>query len=123
MKKQKHNDRPKSGALALFTQYPKQAITVIMLTAGGTLAFNTFTTYLQKYLVNTSGFEKTTATANTLFGGTAERVALSFKNAGHENHLFYFITFMIGLSLITYIFMKDTKKHSRLPTTKPSVFS
>ena len=36
-----------------------------MLTAGGTLAFNTFTTYLQKYLVNTSGFEKTTATEIT----------------------------------------------------------
>ena len=56
---------PKSGALALFTKYPKQAFTVIMLTAGGTLAFNTFTTYLQKYLVNTSGFEKTTATEIT----------------------------------------------------------
>ena len=28
MKKQKHNDRPKSGALALFTQYPKQAFNV-----------------------------------------------------------------------------------------------
>lgn len=56
---------PKSSALALFTKYPKQAFTVIMLTAGGTLAFNTFTTYLQKYLVNTSGFDKTTATEIT----------------------------------------------------------
>lgn len=206
------NGGPKSGALALFTKYPKQAFTVIMLTAGGTLAFNTFTTYLQKYLVNTSGFEKTTATeittaaififmliqpavgalsdkigrkpimiafgvlgvlftvpifnalsgtndamtafflcmsamvivtgytainavvkaemfpphiralgvalpyaiANTVFGGTAELVALSFKSAGHENYFFYYITFMIGLSLITYVFMKDTKKHSMI---------
>lgn len=209
---QAKNGGPKSSALALFTKYPKQAFTVIMLTAGGTLAFNTFTTYLQKYLVNTSGFEKTTATeittaaififmliqpavgalsdkvgrkpimiafgvlgvlftvpifnalggttdamtafflcmsamvivtgytainavvkaelfpphiralgvalpyaiANTVFGGTAELVALSFKNAGHENYFFYYITFMIGLSLITYIFMKDTKKHSMI---------
>ncbi len=47
---QAKNGGPKSGALALFTKYPKQAFTVIMLTAGGTLAFNTFTTYLQKYL-------------------------------------------------------------------------
>ena len=207
---QAKNGGETSGALALFTKYPKQAFTVIMLTAGGTLAFNTFTTYLQKYLVNTSGFEKTTATeittaaififmliqpavgalsdkigrkpimitfgvlgvlftipifnglgsttdpktafflcmsgmvivtgytainavvkaelfpphiralgvalpyalANTVFGGTAELVALSFKNAGHENYFFYYITFMIGLSLITYVFMKDTKKHS-----------
>ena len=209
---QAKNGGPKSSALALFTKYPKQAFTVIMLTAGGTLAFNTFTTYLQKYLVNTSGFEKTTATeittaaififmliqpavgalsdkvgrkpimiafgvlgvlftvpifnalggttdamtafflcmsamvivtgytainavvkaelfpphiralgvalpyaiANTVFGGTAELVALSFKNAGHENYFFYYITFMIGLSLITYIFMKDTNKHSMI---------
>ena len=209
---QAKNGGPKSSALALFTKYPKQAFTVIMLTAGGTLAFNTFTTYLQKYLVNTSGFEKTTATeittaaifvfmllqpvvgalsdkigrkpimitfgvlgvlftipifnglgstnspttafmlcmsgmvivtgytainavvkaelfpahiralgvalpyaiANTIFGGTAELVALSFKNAGHENYFFYYITFMIGLSLLTYIFMKDTKKHSMI---------
>lgn len=207
---QAKNGGETSGALALFTKYPKQAFTVIMLTAGGTLAFNTFTTYLQKYLVNTSGFEKTTATeittaaififmliqpavgalsdkigrkpimitfgvlgvlftvpifnglgsttdpktafflcmsgmvivtgytainavvkaelfpphiralgvalpyalANTVFGGTAELVALSFKNAGHENYFFYYITFMIGLSLITYVFMKDSKKHS-----------
>ena len=27
---------------------------------------------------------------------------------------FYYISFMIGLSLITYIFMKDTKKHSMI---------
>ena len=46
--------------------------------------------------------------------GTAELVALSFKNAGHENYFFYYITFMIGLSLITYVFMKDTKKHSMI---------
>lgn len=54
------------------------------------------------------------AIANTIFGGTAELVALSFKNAGHENYFFYYITFMIGLSLLTYIFMKDTKKHSMI---------
>ncbi len=33
------NGGEKSGAFALFTKYPKQAFTVIMLTAGGTLAF------------------------------------------------------------------------------------
>lgn len=55
------------------------------------------------------------ALANTLFDGTAELVTLIFKkNAGHENYLFYYITFMIGLSLITFFFMKDTKKHSMI---------
>lgn len=209
---QAKNGGPKSGLIELFTKHPKAAITVILLTAGGTLAFNTFTTYLQKYLVNTSGFSKITATeittaaifvfmliqpaigalsdkigrkpimiafgvlgvlftipifnsigqtdnamtafllcmsgmvivsgytainavvkaelfpahiralgvalpyaiANTLFGGTAELVALSFKSAGNEHYFFYYVTFMIGISLITFICMRDTKKHSMI---------
>ena len=32
------------------------------LTAGGTLAFYAYTTYMQKFLVNTSGFSRETAT-------------------------------------------------------------
>ena len=33
-----------------------------MITAGGSLAFYAYTTYLQKFLVNTSGFSRQTAT-------------------------------------------------------------
>jgi len=40
-------------------QHPKAVLTVIGLTVGGTVAFYTFTTYMQKFLVNTSGFSKT----------------------------------------------------------------
>lgn len=54
------------------------------------------------------------AIANPLFSGTAELVALSFKNADHENYHFFYITFMIGLSLIIYFFMKDTQKYSMI---------
>jgi MHS family alpha-ketoglutarate permease-like MFS transporter len=36
--------------------------TVVGLTAGGTVAFYTFTTYAQKFLVNTAGFSKDAAT-------------------------------------------------------------
>ncbi|MBF9140266.1 MFS transporter [Hymenobacter properus] len=43
-------------------QYPKAVLTVVGLTLGGTLAFYTFTTYAQKFLVNTSGFTKEAAT-------------------------------------------------------------
>jgi hypothetical protein len=32
---------------------------VVGLTLGGMIAFYTFTTYMQKFLVNTSGFRKT----------------------------------------------------------------
>ncbi|MEZ0172498.1 MFS transporter [Microvirga sp. TS319] len=201
---------PRSSGLALFTKYPREAFTVIALTAGGTLAFYAYTTYLQKFLVNTSGFSRETASqitaaalfvfmvlqpvagslsdrigrkpimvgfgvlgvlftylifstlagtnnpyaafalalaalvivtgytsinavvkaemfpahiralgvalpyalANTVFGGTAEYVALWFKQAGMEYGFFIYVTIMIGLSLIVYLRMKDTRDHS-----------
>ena len=43
-------------------QYPRAVLTVVGLTLGGTLAFYTFTTYAQKFLVNTVGFSKEQAT-------------------------------------------------------------
>ena len=43
-------------------RYPRQIATVVGLTAGGTVAFYTFTTYAQKFLVNTAGFSKAAAT-------------------------------------------------------------
>ncbi|EJN05569.1 MFS transporter [Phyllobacterium sp. YR531] len=206
----KDGEKPKSSGFALFRYYPKQAFTVIAMTAGGTLAFYTYTTYLQKFLVNTSGFSKESASeitalallvfmlcqpiagalsdrigrkplmisfgilgllftypifstlatttspytafalslagllivtgytsinavvkaelfpahiralgvalpyalANTIFGGTAEWVALRFKLAGYESWFFWYVTIMIGLSLIVYIRMRDTRDHS-----------
>src|SRR5215217_2732961 len=56
------SDAPRSSALQLILKHPKEALLVLGLTSGGTLAFYTYTTYLQKYLVNTTGFSKTTAT-------------------------------------------------------------
>lgn len=201
---------PRSSGVALFTKYPREAFTVIALTAGGTLAFYAYTTYLQKFLVNTSGFSRESASqitaaalfvfmllqpvagslsdrigrkplmvgfgvlgvlftylifstlagttnpytafalvlgalvivtgytsinavvkaemfpahiralgvalpyaiANTVFGGTAEYVALWFKQTGHEYGFFIYVTIMIGLSLIVYLRMKDTRQHS-----------
>jgi MHS family alpha-ketoglutarate permease-like MFS transporter len=42
-------------------RYPRQIATVVGLTAGGTVAFYTFTTYAQKFLVNSAGWSKTDA--------------------------------------------------------------
>src|SRR5690606_30659054 len=58
-------EAPRSSGLTLFRHYPRQALTVIALTAGGTLAFYAYSTYMQKFLVNTSGFDRETATAIT----------------------------------------------------------
>ena len=206
---------PKSSGWVLFRDHPKAALTVVALTAGGTLAFYTYTTYLQKFLVNTSGFSKNTATeisaaalfvfmllqpavgalsdrvgrrpvmiafgvlgvlctvpimttlstvespfvafllalaglmivsgytainavvkaelfpahiralgvalpyalANAVFGGTAEYVALWLKGAGVESVFFWYVTGMIGLSLLTFIRMRDTKHNSLITHT------
>jgi MHS family alpha-ketoglutarate permease-like MFS transporter len=199
-----------SGGVTLFKRHPREALLVMALTAGGTLAFYAYSIYMQKFLVNTSGFSRETATAisagtlfffmllqpvagalsdrigrkpmmagfgiggliftwpilrtleathnafaafllvsaalvlvtgytsinalvkaelfpayirtlgvafpyalaNALFGGTAEYVALWFKNQGIERGFYIYVSAMIGLSLIVYLKMRDTKRHS-----------
>jgi MFS transporter, MHS family, alpha-ketoglutarate permease len=54
------------------------------------------------------------ALANTLFGGTAEYVALWFKHQGMERGFYWYVTGMIALSLVVYLRMRDTKHHSRI---------
>jgi MHS family alpha-ketoglutarate permease-like MFS transporter len=208
----KASDAPRSSTANLFRDHPKEALLVMALTAGGTLAFYAYTTYMQKYLANTVGFDRETASrimtvalaifmllqpvagllsdrvgrkpvmiffgaagmlltwpifttlestrdpliafalvmlslvivtgytsinavvkaelfpghiralgvalpyaiANTLFGGTAEYVALAMKDAGHERWFYIYVSVMIGLSLITYATMRDTKRTSRI---------
>jgi len=50
------------GTIRLLLQYPREVLTVVGLTLGGTIAFYTFTTYMQKYMINTAGIQKTTVT-------------------------------------------------------------
>ncbi len=200
------------GTLKALMQHPKAVFTVIGLTMGGTVAFYTFAIYMQKFLVNTSGFSKSAATlvstmtlvvvmliqplfgllsdkigrkplligfgilgtlttvpimtalsttnnvwtafiliicalvivsgytsinavvkaelfpanvralgvgfpyaiAVSLFGGTAEYIALDFKNAGHQQWFYWYVTVCIFLSLILYVTMNDTRKYSRI---------
>src|SRR5438067_4937026 len=45
----------------LFRDHPREAFLVMALTAGGTAAFYAYTIYMQKFLANTSGFERVTA--------------------------------------------------------------
>lgn len=205
-------DKDKRGSLKALAAHPKAVLTVIGLTMGGTLAFYTFTTYMQKFLVITSGFSNGDATlistltlaifmllqplfgllsdkvgrkplligfglfgavatvpiltmlshtnnfwvafalimtaliiisgytsinavvkaelfpaniralgvgfpygvAVSIFGGTAEQVALSFKKGGHEEWFYWYVTGCILVSLIVYMLMRDTKKHSKI---------
>jgi metabolite-proton symporter len=53
-----------AGTLSgLFRNHKAAFFTVLGYTAGGSLIFYTFTTYMQKYLVNTSGMDAKTASA------------------------------------------------------------
>jgi MHS family alpha-ketoglutarate permease-like MFS transporter len=208
------DDTLTSSAWTLFQKHPRQAFMVMALTAGGTLAFYAYSTYMQKFLVNTSGFSRETATeittaalfiymllqpaagalsdrigrkplmvgfgvagvaltwiifhtlesvsssfgafllvlgalvivtgytainavvkaelfpthiralgvalpyalANTLFGGTAEYVALWFKSEHMESGFYWYVTAMIGLSLLVYLRMPETKRVSQIET-------
>ena len=50
----------------------------------------------------------------SIFGGTADSVALWFKSVGHESWYYYYLTGMIGISLVVYLFMRDTKADSAM---------
>ena len=46
------------GSLRVLLAYPRECLTVVGLTLGGTIAFYTFTTYMQKFMINTTGLPK-----------------------------------------------------------------
>lgn len=50
--------RASAGTIRALMKYPKAVLTVVGLTLGGTVAFYTYTTYLQKFMVNTVGIQK-----------------------------------------------------------------
>jgi MHS family alpha-ketoglutarate permease-like MFS transporter len=200
------------STLRKLLRHPRELLTVAGLTMGGTLAFYTYTTYMQKFLVNSAGMGKDTATAISaaallvfvllqpavgalsdrvgrrplligfgvlgtlltvpilsrlaqvgspleafalilvalavvsgytainavvkaelfpvevralgvglpyaltvsLFGGTAEYVALWFKSIGHESGYYWYVTACIACSLVVYARMPDTKAISRI---------
>src|SRR5438093_1495517 len=52
----------------------------------------------------------------SIFGGTAESIALWFKSVGHERWFSYYLTGLIAISLVIYVTMRDTKRHSAMGT-------
>ncbi|AOK54699.1 alpha-ketoglutarate permease [Burkholderia stagnalis] len=200
----------KQNALAELRKHPRAVLTVVGLTIGGTIAFYTYSIYMQKFLVNTVGMSKHDATlvsaaslalfallqpvvgwisdrigrrpvlitfgvlgtlftvpimtaishthdawtafllnmaalvivsgytsinavvkaelfpakiralgvgfpyalTVSIFGGTAEYLALWLKQAGHETLFYWYVTAAIFCSLLVYVCMRDTGKHS-----------
>ncbi|KAM9867102.1 Alpha-ketoglutarate permease [Leucobacter aridicollis] len=59
-KRMSGEQKKQAGSLRAVAKYPRAVLTVMGLTIGGTVAFFSFTTYLQKFMVNTSGIPKET---------------------------------------------------------------
>lgn len=56
--KMSSQERGSAGTIRALMKHPKAVLTVIGLTLGGTVAFYSYTTYLQKFMVNTVGLDK-----------------------------------------------------------------
>jgi len=57
----------RKGTIKELLRYPKAIVTVIGLTLGGTIAFYTYSVYMQKFLVNTAHLTNKTATLLSFF--------------------------------------------------------
>lgn len=79
-------DKDRKGTIKELLKHPKALLTVVGLTLGGTLAFYTYTTYMQKFLVNTVNLSKAESTqisfismlifamVQPLFGALSDRI-------------------------------------------------
>jgi MHS family alpha-ketoglutarate permease-like MFS transporter len=54
------------------------------------------------------------AVAVSLFGGTAELIALQFKLRHHQEWFYWYVSGCIAISLILYTTMNDTRKYSKI---------
>src|SRR5256885_4379166 len=97
-------NRRRSTVGNLFRDHPREAFLVMALTAGGTAAFYAYTIYMQKFLANTSGFDRATAsrimtvalTVMLFIGPAAGRVS------DYVGRKLMMLFFGIGATLFTY---------------------
>ena len=91
------------GSLRVLLAYPRECLTVVGLTLGGSIAFYTFTTYMQKFMINTAGLPKEQVTwinfvALLIFVGLQPVVGALSDRIGRRPLL---IGFGIGATLAT----------------------
>jgi len=100
------------------TQEPFSAFLIICLAWAIVSGYTSITAVVKAELFPTAvralGVGLPYALTAATFGGTIDSVALSFKNAGHEEWFYFYATGLIFISLIFYIFLPDTKKASRM---------
>jgi MHS family alpha-ketoglutarate permease-like MFS transporter len=97
-------DRRRSTLRNLFGDHAREVFLVMALTAGGTAAFYAYTIYMQKFLANTSGFDRVTAsrimtvalTIMLFIGPIAGRIS---DYVGRKPMMIFF---GVGATLFTY---------------------
>lgn len=102
-------------------QATKSALVAFLLIAGAWLIVAGYTSInavvkaeLFPTKVRATGVGLPYALTVSIFGGTAESIALWFKSIGHETWFYYYLTAVIAVSLIVYVTMRDTKHHSAM---------
>ena len=64
----------------------------------------------------------TYAVGNSLFGGSAEYVALGLKNAGHASLFPAYVTIMAAIGLVAISFLHDSRSHSTIDNFHGSAY-
>lgn len=99
-------------------QTPLEAFFLIMLLLGAVSGYTAINAVVKAELfpveVRALGVGLPYALTVALFGGTAEIIALQFKQHGMESGFFWYVSACIACSLLVYFFMPDTRKHSTI---------
>ena len=70
--------------------------------------------------VRTVGVAIPYSLATAVFGGTAPYIALAFRDAGRESWFFVYVSICAAISLVTYVFMRETKDTDLVTETAPN---
>ena len=107
--------------LLYWLQAAKNALTAFLLIAAAWLIVAGYTSInavvkaeLFPTHVRATGVGLPYAITVSIFGGTAESIALWFKSIGHETWFYYYLTAVIATSLAIYLNMRDTRDYSEI---------
>lgn len=89
-------------------------IAALLITTGYTSINAIFKAELFPVHIRALGVGFPFAVTVSLFGGTAEYIALWLKSIGHESWFYYYVSACAAVSLIVALCMKDTKATSRM---------